>query len=235
MAESGDLQPLPLEERKERAIRRLGRHFALDHLSVEEFEERVDRVYGSTSLVELESLFAGLPALATETLPEPARASLARRARPEEVRERGFQIAIMGGSERKGNWVPPRQLTTLAVMGGAGLDLREARFGPGLTEIRVIALMGGVEIIVPPGIAVESHGFALMGGFEGYDQPSLDPDPDAPRLRIHGMAVMGGVEIAVRLPGETARDAKRRRREERHARRIGRASGTSGDESPSDS
>lgn len=232
MSESGSLQPVPLEDRKEKAIRRLGVHFAEDHLTVEEFEERVDRAWGATSLQELEALFAGLPALRAETSPERPEAALPARARPEDVRARGVQIAIMAGSERKGAWTPPRRLTTLAVMGGAGLDLREARLGPGLTEITIVAVMGGVEVVVPPGLAVESHGFAIMGGFEGHDQPSADPDPDAPRVRIRGLAVMGGVEISRRLPGESARDAKRRRKAElaagRGQGRLGRGTGGGG-------
>ncbi|MFO7587100.1 MAG: DUF1707 domain-containing protein [Gemmatimonadota bacterium] len=226
MAESGSLEPLPLEERKESAVRRLGAHFAEDHLTVEEFESRVDLVYGAASAAELETLFAGLPALRSAALPERAEAALPARARPEDVRGHGLVIAVMGGSERKGSWTPPHRLLTLALMGGAGLDLREARFGPGLTEITIIAVMGGVEVIVPPGLAVETHGFAFMGGFEGYDQPSVDPDPEAPRVRIRGVALMGGVEVAVRLPGESPRDAKRRRRAERQAGGPGRGRGT---------
>ncbi len=229
MSESGSLQPVPLEDRKEKAVRRLGVHFAEDHLTVEEFEERVDRAWGATSLQELDALFSGLPALRAESVPEVAGATLPARARPEDVRAHGVQIAIMGGSERKGAWTPPRRLTTLALMGGAGLDLREARLGPGLTEITIVAVMGGVEVIVPPGLAVENHGFAIMGGFEGHDQPSADPDPDAPRVRIRGLAVMGGVEISVRLPGESPKDAKRRRKAEldagRRRGRLGRGKG----------
>jgi hypothetical protein len=50
------------------------------------------------------------------------------------VRPRGFQIALLGGSERRGAWTPPRELYTIAVMGGAGLDFREAVMPPGVTE-----------------------------------------------------------------------------------------------------
>jgi len=43
----------------------------------------------------------------------------------------------------------------------------------------------------------------------------LNRDPDQPLLRVKGLVVMGGAEIAVRLPGESARDAKKRKRIER--------------------
>jgi hypothetical protein len=49
-------------------------------------------------------------------------------------------------------------------------------------------------------------------------------DPDRPILRVRGSAIFGNVEVQTRLPGETERDAHRRRRRERkelEARRRG--------------
>lgn len=217
--EAGNPGPLPLEERRERAIRVLGEHFAEDHLSVEEFERQVDRVYSATTAMEIEGVFQELPALRSAVSLEHVEPALPVRARAEDVPARGMQFAVLSGTERKGAWTPARRFTSIALMGGAGLDLREARLGPGVTEILVISIMGGTEIIVPPGLAVQTRGFGLLGGFEGVDQPSADPDPDAPILIIKGFALMGGVEVAVREPGETARDARRRRKDERRARR----------------
>jgi hypothetical protein len=45
------------------------------------------------------------------------------------------------------------------------------------------------------------------------------PDPHAPTLRITGLACMGGVTVTVRHPGETAGDARRRRKLERQDQR----------------
>jgi predicted membrane protein len=69
-------------------------------------------------------------------------------------------------------------------MGAGRLDFREARMPPGVTEVNILAVMGNVEILVPPELAVETHGFGLMGHFEGLDQAGGDTDPDAPRLVI---------------------------------------------------
>ncbi len=124
-----------------------------------------------------------------------------------QVKEQGFIVAIMGGSARKGRWSPARKNYSIAVM------------GPGVTELQVFTLCGGVEVIVPPGLNVESHGIAIMGGFEHRGDDYHNPDPHAPTLRITGVAIMGGVEVTVRHPGETARDARRRRKLERKERR----------------
>ena len=56
-------------------------------------------------------------------------------------------------------------------------------------------------------------GTGIMGGFEhtGFTGSAVR-DPNAPFLRIRGVALMGGVEITERQIGETARDARRRRK-----------------------
>ena len=82
--------------------------------------------------------------------------------------------------------------------------------------------MGGVEIIVPPHLPVEAEGVAIMGGFDHVDRAPAEPDPGAPLLRVTGLAFMGGVHIEMRLPGESGRDARKRRRRERRAIERGR-------------
>ncbi len=104
-------------------------------------------------------------------------------------------------------------------MGGVDLDFREARMGPGVIELSVFAIMGGVKIIVPPDLQVESDGIGFMGGFECSEEVRAGHDPDAPILKINGLAMMGGVDVKVRKPGETTFDAWRRRRSARRERR----------------
>lgn len=209
--------PVPLKREREHTIQLLIDHYAADNLTVEEFESRLDSAYVSTSRRQLDDLLIGLPVLASA--PTDSQVPAVQRAPAEAVREHGFQIAIMGGYEKKGQWTPPRKLQSLAIMGGAGLDFREAKMPPGVTEVNILAIMGGAEVLVPPGLAVETHGFGFMGGFEGVDQVGVDQDPDAPRLVIRGLAIMGAVEVKVRLPGESARDARQRRRIDRKKRR----------------
>jgi len=223
MTDDPQLSPVPLQRQREQTVQLLIDHYAADNLTVDEFEARLDSAYSAGTVEQLSRLVSGLPALASPSV-DPASVPVAR-VPAAAVKERGYQLAIMGGSERKGAWTPPRRMYTMAIMGGAGLDFREARMAPGITEVNVLAIMGGVEILVPPGLAVETHGMGLMGGFDALDQVGADSDPDAPRLRIVGMAVMGGVDVTVRLPGETARDARQRNRIERKERRRLRRGG----------
>jgi len=137
---------------------------------------------------------------------------------PSRVPDRQFEVAFLSGRTRKGSWVPGRQITAMACLGGVDLDFREAMFGTETVEIFATAVMGGVEILVPPGVHVDMGGFAFMGSFE--EDSSLDPvpAPGTPTIRVRGFACMGAVEVVVRLPGESAGDARRRRKKERRKR-----------------
>lgn len=215
-----------LRDQRDAAIELLTQRFAEGVLDMDEFEDRVDAAHQADSATALEKVVKDLM-----PLPEAEREgngeshALAVREQVSESLEtaraqRKRMIAIMGGVERRGQWRVPKTLTVYTLMGGASLDFREAVLPPGVTEVKVRALMGGVEIIVPPHVAVECEGTAIMGGFEDVHRSPRDPDPDVPLLRVSGLAIMGGCSIETRLPGESHRDARRRmREEERHALR----------------
>lgn len=211
-------RPVPLEQTRERIVTQLCDQYAAENLTDAALEDRLTRAYAATSVATLEELVADLPTQAPGTAPVPAT------ARADMVSERQVILAVMGGAERKGAWTPPKHLHLVTVMGGASLDFRSARFPAGVTELTCFVLMGGVEIIVPPGVHVDMNGLALMGGF-GHrgtaDAPAADPN--APVLRIGGVAVMGGVDLQVRLPGESEGDVRARERlARREARRLSR-------------
>lgn len=223
MPEGGERSPTPLNHRKQATIDQLMEHFANDVLDVDEFERRVDRAHSATSSEELESLLSDLPhaselpAVREGAVPQAAAGYSVAAAG--HVKDSELVLAIMGGSSRRGHWRPARKNYAVAILGGTELDFREAVLPPGVTEVQVWTMCGGVEIIVPPGVNVESHGIALLGGFDHAGSAPSEPDPSAPTIRVTGVALMAGVEISVRHPGETSRDARRRRRIERREQR----------------
>jgi len=182
---------------RERVVQDLADHFAQDRLTVNEYERRVELVYRAASADALRDLTKDLvpsppvrvaqaPVAGTAEASVPARSS----------RAKNF-FALMSGVVRRGNWTVPSRIRAIAWMGGIGLDLREATLSGRVTDIWVFAMMGGVEIIVPPDVRLESDGFAIMGGFEDQLKEPASRDPDAPLIRVHGLAVMGGVEVRV--------------------------------------
>lgn len=223
MSEGSQGGQQPLTHVRRITIDALCEHFANDVMSVEEFERRVDVAHKASTQEEIRALLQDLPGGEVATAPQhnptasapaPVRREFGVTAAAH-VKEQAFVVACMGGATRKGRWTPARKNFAVAVMGGTQLDFREAVFGPGLTEVQVFAVWGGVEIIVPPGLRVESHGIAIMGGFDHVSDVPPPEDMDVPTLRINGLALMGGVEVSVRHAGESARDARRRRKLER--------------------
>ncbi len=231
---------LAVRDTRERVIACLSDEFAHDRLELEEFERRLGVAHRSDSLAELRQLTSdrggevalavaasgGLAAPAPESagVPVPAAAPVGRRAEqalaaaPESAvvpagrRAEQTLAAVLGGTMRHGRWTPPQKLRVVAVLGGVELDFREAVLAPGVTEVHATVFMGGVSIIVPPQLAVEMDGIAIMGGFAHTERAPAQADPDRPVLRVTGVAVMGGVEIRTCLVGESQSEVRQRRR-----------------------
>jgi hypothetical protein len=182
-----------LESARERVIQVLGVHFANNDVNGDELDRRLTRAFQARSEGALEELLADLPRRADTIRGQYAVGP--RVITSDAAPARGFLGAFMGGTVRKGEWHLPRHFKVSAVMGGVELDLRHARIAPGVTEIEVFVLMGGVEIVVPRGVRVEAMGAVAMGGFEvsAGDAPA-DTDPSQPVIRLTGLVLMGGVE-----------------------------------------
>lgn len=213
-----NLDLVPLQSRREQTIAALCEHFSNDCLTVAEFEQRLDAAHTVQTMSELDGLLQDLPALAAPLATHTTVGSAASARVTEHARAQQHFVAIMGGVDRKGAWQPARRTFCYALMGGAALDFREALLPPGETEVTIIALMGGAEIIVPPGLRIDCHGIAIMGGFD-HGEEVASGNRNAPVLKINGLAMMGGVHVQVRARGESAKDAKLRRRAERRRRR----------------
>jgi hypothetical protein len=218
----GEGAQLPLAQARQVTIDALCEHFANDALAMEEFERRVEVAHRAGSTEALKQLLQDLPGGNVPAVRGEG-TTLAPRPQPRvtaaaHVKEQGFVVAVMGGAMRRGRWTPARRNFAFALMGGAELDFREAALPPGVTEVQALTVMGGIEIIVPPGVNVESHGIGIMGGFDSAGDQEYDVN--APTLRVAGLALMGGVEIKIRYPGESSHDTRRRRRleakEQRH-------------------
>ena len=209
----------PSSDVRQKAIDALCDSFARDEIEIGDLEKRLELVHRSQTTEELGIVVANLPAA---PVPSPAkRKRMARPTLPEHrIPDNSVIVGIMGGGSRRGTWIPARNNWAAGLMGGCELDFRDAQLGPGVTEVRALALMGGIEIIAPPDVQVESSGIGIMGGFDVSSHYRPPTDPDAPIIRVTGLAIMGGATVKVRYPGETARDARHRLKAERKARKL---------------
>jgi len=195
-----------LRAQREETIRALCDHFAADRLEVAEFEHRLDLAHRALTPAELAALTTDLAPAAAPTAAAPSAVAPAP-ARAVAHQPTGHQLVVglMGGATRRGAWAPARETTAISIMGGVMLDFREAQLPPGETVVHAFAFWGGVGIVVPPELEVAVNGIGIMGGF-GHRGPapgkSVADVPDAPRLRIDGVALMGGVDVQVKAAGE---------------------------------
>ncbi|MEU5213792.1 DUF1707 domain-containing protein [Streptomyces sp. NPDC020742] len=215
---------------RERVAEILRDALAEGRLAMEEFDERLEAAYTARTYRELEPLTADLPAAASGA-PAAAPVSLRKDGAPATAwSERivtgaegsSVGIGIMGGFQRKGRWTIGRRFTAVGIMGGGELDLREAAFAGPEIVITCWAVMGGVGIVVPPGVEVDVRGVGIMGGFDSREE-GVPGEPGAPRVIVRGLALMGGVGVERKLPREEQRrlkeEQRRLKRERREARR----------------
>lgn len=218
-----------LEDARRRAVDILSERFAHDRLSLEEFEQLVSRVQEASALAEIHATVNRLridpagegptSAFAAQTGPSPAGG---RRSRdPTLQRYTDSAVAVLGETKRTGHWAPARRTKVVATLGSVEIDLRDAALGPGEFDFNVKAILGSVEIIAPEGLQVECGGSAILGSVDpGRPTPAASGD-DRAVVRLNCMAVLGEVEVDFRLPGETKRQARRRRKlEDRERKRL---------------
>ncbi|GGT14351.1 DUF1707 SHOCT-like domain-containing protein [Streptomyces chromofuscus] len=201
---------------RERVAEILRDALAEGRLDMAEFEERLDATYEARTYGELAPITRDLPVAGGTSGPsvsmvkEPAeRGSWADRITGGEGSSTAG-VAVMSGFQRKGRWTVPKRFTCFTFWGGGEIDLREANFADREVEISCVAIMGGVNIVVPPGVEVVVRGIGIMGGFDSRED-GVPGDPGAPRVIVSGFAFWGGVGVE-RKP---TRD--RRRREQREA------------------
>ena len=153
-------------------------------LTLDELTKRLDGAYGAKTRDDLDRVLHDLQARAA---PQP----------PSTRPRRRWLLAVMGGTDLRGRFRVEDGLRVVAVMGGANIDLRQAELTRPELTITVFSLMGGVNVVVPPGVEVDGHSvFAIMGG--RHIRVPDDYVPGAPRIRVRGLAVMGGLNVSAK-------------------------------------
>ena len=169
-------------------------------ITVDELDERLTSVYSAKTYADLVPITRDLPAV------EDAAASpeIARSARLGGTPRFRMSLAILGGASRDGAWVVPPEYKAIATLGGIKLDMSDSTFAEPETVIRAYSVLGGMEITVPADAEVDVGAVGIMGGVDhGAEGPGA---PGGPRIRIVGVAVMGGIDVkraAARRPRRT--------------------------------
>ena len=193
MNELQEYERIPLVEVRYRVIEQLKLNFAHDNLEEKEFEAKLEQANAATSKNQLIEIIADLPVFKDDgKLVDPGNVKV----NSGRVPETGTLFAVLGSSGRKGMWRPARSTNAITFMGGVEIDYSEAEMPPGVTELNVFCIMGGIDIVVPEGMGVEVHALPIMGGVENRADGIVSDS--APVLKVRGFVLMGGIEIKVK-------------------------------------
>ncbi len=191
---------LPLPEAREQVVALLQNRFANSDLTIEEFERRITGAYSARSSAQLEALIADFQSVRI----------------PMTIPTEGKIVSVLANHERGGIMSVPRHFSIAAVLGNVELDLRDATFELGATEIEISAVFGNVSLTLPLGVRVDGTGTAFLGSFDHKLATGAMYFTDTERvIRITGNAVFASVTIDVgpsSFPSVTAfgNDASRR-------------------------
>ena len=205
----GDRHParLAVIEAREQVLEQLSDAFAKDELGLDEFEARVDGAYQATTELGLRALVKDLSASPAAPSAELVRATTGQGtqttlavagARAPRV------LAVLGNVERRGRFLVPNGYRATSVLGNIELDLRDVAFPDGVTQIHVRAVLGNIEIVVPPDLPVACEGSGILASFAELNRMPAEGVAAGPVLRIVGSAVLGNVEIRTLPRGVSA-------------------------------
>jgi hypothetical protein len=176
---------------RDRAASVINNALAEGRLTAEEHSERLDTIYAAKTHGELVPVLDDLPAAGTAAAPGPSPAG----AEVTPARRSSRIIAILGGAARKGVWQADPVMHVVTVLGGAELDFREAIMPGNEVVLYATAVLGGMEITVPPEMRVIDNGAAILGGREVDGDSPESAAPGAPVLRIEGACLLGGMAV----------------------------------------
>jgi len=176
---------------RDAAAERLQVAFAEGRLTDSEFDQRMRSALTARTRAELAGLLADLRERALQVrqdlAPAPGTRGPGRLA-----------VSFKSSVRRAGRWRVPRRYTAVVYKGSGVLDLRAAELTAPVTTIVAVAYKSQVDILVPPGVRVETGGFgASTGASDGADGPL---PPGAPVVHVRGFTYRGTVEAVSHPP-----------------------------------
>ena len=170
------------DSERDAAAARLQAAFAEGRIDDGEFDRRMRTALTAQTRADLARLTADLPEEAPRPLPVTAGQRPGR-----------FAVTFKSSLSRAGRWRVPEHYTTLVYKGSGVIDLRAAELTAQETTISAVAYKSRINILVPPGIRVESGGMGVSTGSIGPEAPL---SATAPVVHVRGYSYKGTIEVA---------------------------------------
>lgn len=174
-------------------------------LTLDELDERLDRVYSARTYRELEPVVRDLPGVLPPGVPRqanpiptpgtdvvPADGSRVVGLPVAGTSNTQNAVAIFSEAKRTGVWLVPADFASVAVFGSVELDLRDAQLAAPNVQIQANAVFGGVVVIAPDDVTVSALGTPVFGEYSG---PHEEPVAGKPHIAVTGLALFGSVEV----------------------------------------
>jgi hypothetical protein len=196
--------PVPsLSRAREQKISELSNHFANDDLSLEDLERRIERVYQAASVAELEEITADL----RRAVAPPGSMPMGTSSRSTTVAT-SYELAstrllsLMSSTRRVGRWAVPQTLNVVAIMSDTKIDFTHAVMPGGVVNVHIRVIMASCKLVVPPNVRVINETHSVMSSVRSRADELLpegaSATPDAPVIRLTGIALMSDVNVVVR-------------------------------------
>jgi hypothetical protein len=181
--DSGEVRLRASDADRERVAGLLGEALADGRLTADEHRERIDLLYAARTLDELVPLTADL-GTGRRDVERPRSAVLVKRVGP--------QVAILSSSTARPTGRVAGRMVGAAFLGEARIDLSHASLDEEGVKIAALAILGQVDIVVPPDARVTMSGFPLIGELS----PTREPGPaDGPHVKVSAFVLLGSVTI----------------------------------------
>ncbi|MCO6007669.1 DUF1707 domain-containing protein [Actinoallomurus purpureus] len=171
------------DQERDETVQRLQLAFAEGRLTDGEFDERMRGALAARTHADLAGLLVDLPTATAPVVPR----SAASGNLPKPGR---YTVAIKNSVRQAGRWRVPGKYRALVYKGKGVIDLRAAELTEPVTAILAVAYKSDIQILVPPGVRVETNGF----GVTRDDDWTGDLPADAPVVHIRAVAYKGRVE-----------------------------------------
>jgi hypothetical protein len=174
---------------RDRYVAALRTQCADGRLTLDEFSDRVERIYAAQIRTELDDVIADLAVPWHSPVRTHATVATVR----EKVRRRRWHVAVFGETARRGKYRLTGDTAAVAIFGECTLDLSQAEWVDPEMTIDAVALFGQVTVIVPAGVDVALEGVAIFGEkrLSGDDQST----PGSPMLLVRAVATFGEVRV----------------------------------------
>jgi hypothetical protein len=170
---------------RQHAVEQLRTASAAGGLTYRELAERTGRAYTAHTRAEVAAVTGDLPAIPASPVPAPP--------------GKRWLVAVIANERLTGRWTAPSRFIAVAVLGDVIVDLRDANMPGDQLSIHATALVGDVQVLVPPGATVEMSGLAVLGQKKLAVKPA-EYTLAVPVLRVTAVAIIGDVIVATQPP-----------------------------------